>query len=162
MRFAQQGFTFCSFSVVAWALVTPLTAYAGYRSDGSHGSSAGSYGSGDGQRAMIVLDVPADAKVFFQDEPTSSTGELRRYRSPALEAGKKFVYTIRVEVQRNGHVVSNTQEPRLQAGSRVEIAFDLAEADGDLVATERDPGSSDRGPGTIRQVSGSIISGWST
>lgn len=179
MRFGQQGFALFSFSVVAWALANPLTAYAGNVSDGSHSASAGSHGSdgssgdynnggepatemgSDEQRAMFVLSVPVDAKVFFQGEPTSSTGTRRRYRSPVLKAGKTFAFTIRVEVQRNGRLVSNTQEPQLQAGSRVEIAFDVTEPDGDLVATKQDPGSSVSGPGTIRQVSGSV-SGWST
>jgi uncharacterized protein (TIGR03000 family) len=177
MRFGQQGFALFSFSVVAWALANPLTAYAGNLSDGSHSSSAGAHGSNgssgghnggepaaelgsDEQRAMFVLSVPVDAKVFFQGEPTSSTGTRRRYRSPVLKAGKTFAFTIRVEVQRNGRLVSNTQEPQLQAGSRVEIAFDVTEPDGDLVATQRDPGPSVSGPGTIRQVSG--VSGWST
>lgn len=124
---------------------------------GSHGSSGGSYGShgssggysgGEAaayraetnQRAMMVLSVPADAKVFFQDQPTSSTGTRRQYRSPVLESGKTFMYTIRVEVERDGQLVANTQQPRVQAGSRVEIAFDLAEENRDLVASLRNPG----------------------
>lgn len=169
MRLGRRGFALFSFSVVAWALANPLTACGA----GSPGSSAGSHGSegssagddggkpaaeagSDGQRATFVLSVPADAKVYFQDEPMSSTGTRRRYRSPALKAGKTFSYSIRVAVQRNGNLVSNTQQPRFHAGSRVEIAFDLADADRKLVAKQPAPSPSSSGPGTVRQFRPSV------
>lgn len=185
MNLAQRSFALIGFSVAAWILAGPTTAYGGHRhgshgssggSYGSHGSSGGSYGSSGGssggsygshgssggsygshgssggssggevisysssdteQRAWIVLTVPADAMVYFQDQPTTSTGTRRRFRSPVLEQDKAFVYTIRVELQRDGQLVSNTQQPRVSAGSRVELDFAEAEQGAGLVASLR-------------------------
>jgi uncharacterized protein (TIGR03000 family) len=182
---ARRSFAIICLSVAAWVLAGPMSAYAGHRSHGSHGSSGGSYGShgssggshgssggsygssggshgssggsygshgssggsygshgssggssgGESayyssdtdQRASLVLDVPSDAKVYFQEQPTTSTGTRRSFRSPALESGKTYVYTIRVDLERDGRVVSNTQKARVRAGSRIELAFDEAE-----------------------------------
>lgn len=50
--------------------------------------------------AVIRVSLPADAKVFFDDEATSSTGDNRQYTTPPLPFGRDLQYTLRAEVPR--------------------------------------------------------------
>ena len=74
----------------------------------------------------IVVNVPADAKVFVNDRPTTSTGEHRQYVSHGLTAGMRYEYQVRAEIIRDGKVVSETKTVQLSAGSQADVAFEMS------------------------------------
>jgi len=122
-------------------------------SGGSHGSSGGSYGShgssggarggtngranGGGpktngsygqsrrssRRVWLLVKVPADAKVYLQNQRMTLTGTNRKYYSPELKRGLTYVYTVKVEIKRNGKTISRTSKTNVQAGQRIDLAF---------------------------------------
>ena len=73
----------------------------------------------------LVVDVPADAKVFVNGRATTSTGEHRTYISHGLEAGMRYEYQVRVEIVRDGKPVSETKMVQLSAGSQASVAFEM-------------------------------------
>jgi uncharacterized protein (TIGR03000 family) len=79
----------------------------------------------DGDAGYIVVDVPADAKVFVNGHATTSTGEHRQYVSHGLEAGMRYEYQVRAEIVRDGKVQSETKTVQLTAGSQADLAFDM-------------------------------------
>lgn len=79
-----------------------------------------------GNAGYIVVDVPADAKVFVNGHATTSTGEHRQYVSHGLEDGMRYEYQVRVEVVRDGKTLSDTKTVELTAGSQASVAFDLS------------------------------------
>lgn len=127
--------------------------YGSYGSHGgysSHGSSGGVYYSApiehevapsdtpevpvppqasarDGS-VTIAIQVPADAKVFINDVATSSTGEDRVYVSNGLAHGKRYRYTVRAELERDGTTIVKEESVVLTSGGRSELAmnFDAA------------------------------------
>lgn len=137
--------------------------YGSYGSSGSSGSassgSAGSYGSSGvyydsapvemevapevaptaeppaPPQASINVTVPADAVVFVNDRPTTSTGANRNYISRGLSYGRTYAYQIRVEFERNGEKVVENKVVRLQAGQSEQLNF----GDGEQMAKETEP-----------------------
>jgi uncharacterized protein (TIGR03000 family) len=61
----------------------------------------------DAGAALIIVKLPAEAELWFNDAPTVQTGSYRRFFSPRLPAGRTLIYTVRarwrlrdVELQR--------------------------------------------------------------
>jgi uncharacterized protein (TIGR03000 family) len=79
------------------------------------------------QVATIEVKVPANAKVYLQDQSMSLTGPVRRFVSPELEADRTYRYNVRVEVEHNGETISKTTQADVRAGQRVEVAVSFAE-----------------------------------
>jgi len=73
--------------------------------------------------ASIAVTLPADAKVFVNDQETSSTGGLRNYVSKGLEAGKTYAYKLRVEFEQEGEKIVEHKVLKLRAGDNLEVSF---------------------------------------
>ncbi len=50
----------------------------------------------DPNAAIITIHLPADAKVFLDDTPTTSTGLTRTFLTPALTPGETYSYALKV------------------------------------------------------------------
>ena len=55
--------------------------------------------------AYLNVNVPADAKVYLQDQLMTVGGTERRFVTPQMENGVQHVYTVKVEVVRNGQTI---------------------------------------------------------
>jgi uncharacterized protein (TIGR03000 family) len=71
--------------------------------------------------ATIVVRVPADAKVYFDDQLTQQTGEERTFVTPSLRPGRTFAYTVRTEIVSGGRVVSKTERVKVRAGEAIAV-----------------------------------------
>jgi len=76
----------------------------------------------------LIVEVPADAKIYVNDRLTSTPGELREYVSRNLVRGYNYAYEVRAEVERDGKVVSETKRVDLRAGENTRLAFSMAPA----------------------------------
>lgn len=83
--------------------------------------------------AHMTVKVPADAKVFLQNQQMTMTGPERRFVSPELKAGARYVYSVKVELQRNGKTLTKTTQAEVAAGQQVEVVVAFDEATDDLV-----------------------------
>jgi uncharacterized protein (TIGR03000 family) len=66
--------------------------------------------------ALVVAHLPEGAHIWFEDEPTKQTGNLRQFVSPPLMPGKNYTYTVRVEWPEDGQWVSQMHSFRVHAG----------------------------------------------
>jgi uncharacterized protein (TIGR03000 family) len=73
--------------------------------------------------AHITINVPADAKVWFDDTPTKSTGAVRQYTTPPLDPGTHYSYDIRAQWTENGHEVTQSQKVQFNPGGQVVVNF---------------------------------------
>jgi uncharacterized protein (TIGR03000 family) len=83
----------------------------------------------------VNVKVPADAKVYLQDQRMTLTGTQRRFVTPALPQGQNHVYTVRVEVERNGKTLTKTTAAPVVAGQEIEVTVSFDEKSSDRVAT---------------------------
>jgi uncharacterized protein (TIGR03000 family) len=75
------------------------------------------------QSASIQLTLPAEAQVFVNNAPTTSTGSQRQYVSRGLKRGLQYSYNFRVEYQRAGKSVVENRQVKIKAGARVALDF---------------------------------------
>jgi uncharacterized protein (TIGR03000 family) len=75
--------------------------------------------------ALIRLEVPANAEVFFSGEKTKQRGKSRSYVTPPLEAGRQYVYHIKVRwMDSTGKVVEREQRVPVHADDRLNFDFE--------------------------------------
>ena len=82
--------------------------------------------------AYLNVSVPADAKVYLQDQLMTVGGTQRRFVTPQMENGVQHVYTVKVEVVRNGQTITKTAQAAVAAGQEVgvSVAFDAPQSAG--------------------------------
>jgi uncharacterized protein (TIGR03000 family) len=85
-------------------------------------TSGASYRAG---KAMILVNVPSDAKVFVNGMATTSQGEQRSFVSRGLSSGYRYTYEVRVQAKRDGQMVEQSKTVQLRAGENIDLAFDL-------------------------------------
>ena len=71
----------------------------------------------------IVVQVPANAKVFVNNVLTKSTGTERTYVSHGLVFGNTYTYKLRVEYMQNGKLVRENRNAKITAGGSATFAF---------------------------------------
>jgi uncharacterized protein (TIGR03000 family) len=105
-------------AVAKRGLLTPPTRYA---------SAEGKVKVSDARSAtpaQITVHLPAEAKLWVNGVSCPLTSDTRTFDSPALQAGKRYAYTLRAEMVRDGQTVSQSQRVELAAGRQVDVTFD--------------------------------------
>jgi uncharacterized protein (TIGR03000 family) len=70
----------------------------------------------DANIGVLMAHLPEDARIWFNDRPTKSTGMVRYFETPPLEPGKSYYYTARFVWHENGRWVSKTERVPTGAG----------------------------------------------
>jgi uncharacterized protein (TIGR03000 family) len=84
---------------------------------------------------QITVIVPDGARVFFDGEPTQSTGTERLYLSPPLVVGKQHYYIVVARWQEDGKPVERTRKVPVTGGARVRVDFTAPQTE------EKEPGA---------------------
>ena len=73
--------------------------------------------------AQVTVNVPPDARVWFEGKPTTSVGAVRQFDSPPLTPDTRYVYDIKANWNENGHQVTQAQQVQVTAGAHVNVRF---------------------------------------
>ena len=78
------------------------------------------------QVAYLNISVPADAKLYLQDQLMTVEGAQRRFVTPVIAAGETHLYTVKVEIVRDGKTLTKTAQTTVIPGQEafVAVAFD--------------------------------------
>lgn len=77
-------------------------------------------------RTALILNVPADAKVFLAGKETITSGAVREFATTKLAAGDAWKdYTVRVEIQRGGRTLTKEETVSVTAGEARELSFNF-------------------------------------
>jgi uncharacterized protein (TIGR03000 family) len=74
-------------------------------------------------RARLIVEVPADARLYIDDRAMKTTSDVRTFSTPDLEPGQLYYYEVRAEVVRDGKPVSQTKRVIVRAGATVRASF---------------------------------------
>jgi|SRR5579871_3923056 len=74
-------------------------------------------------QARLIVELPADAKLYVDDRLMQTNSERRVFSSPRLEDGQTYYYILRAEVVRDGQTLSDTKRVLVRAGDVVEASF---------------------------------------
>ncbi len=78
--------------------------------------------------ALLSVEVPAGATIYVNGTKTSATGTVRQYVSRGLATGKRYEFTVRMTVDRDGQTSEQTKVVSLAAGGRSSLSFTAASA----------------------------------
>ena len=76
--------------------------------------------------ARVEVRLPdAEGRVWIQGKEMSSSGSVRRFKSPTLDPSERYVYTIQAEWYDNGQLVAEERRVKVQANSLAVVDFTL-------------------------------------
>jgi uncharacterized protein (TIGR03000 family) len=94
---------------------------------GTGGASGGTGGNGGGEvsldRAKVIIDLPAEAKLYIDGRLMKTASAHRVFSTPTLQPGQLYYYDLRAEVARDGQVLSQEQRIIVSAGQQARAAF---------------------------------------
>jgi uncharacterized protein (TIGR03000 family) len=71
----------------------------------------------------VQVRVPADAKVWVDDQATRQTGTDREFQTPPLRPGSTYMYSLKAQWTKDGQTVERTQQVRVKANSTAKVDF---------------------------------------
>jgi uncharacterized protein (TIGR03000 family) len=74
-------------------------------------------------QGRLIVELPADARLYVDDQLTKATSERRVFPLPQLEPGKTYYYLLRVETVRNGQTQSESKAVFFHLGEVVQTTF---------------------------------------
>ena len=77
---------------------------------------------------MLLVEVPENAKVFINGNPTTVTGGLRRFAANGLADDKQYAYEVKMVVEDGGRSKELTRTVWLVAGEEQTVSFNAADA----------------------------------
>src|SRR5205807_10443784 len=79
------------------------------------------------ERAYLRVYVPADARIEIDNAKMQQTGSVRRFYSPPLPAGKRFLYTVKATWMSGTKEIVRKQDVEVMAGREATVVFDQNE-----------------------------------
>jgi uncharacterized protein (TIGR03000 family) len=73
--------------------------------------------------ARLVVELPADATLTIDGKEMKTTSGRRVFRTPELEKGQVYYYTLKATVLREGKPVEQTKHVIVRAGEVAEARF---------------------------------------
>jgi uncharacterized protein (TIGR03000 family) len=71
--------------------------------------------------ATVIITLPPDAWVYFDDSPTKQTGAVRTFTTPDLKPGKTYRYRLIAEVNRHGTSYTLTRKITVRTGETTRV-----------------------------------------
>jgi uncharacterized protein (TIGR03000 family) len=73
--------------------------------------------------ALVIVKLPAEAELWFDDTRTTQDGSYRRFVTPPLEAGQPVVCTLRVRWHVKDADLTRVEKVEAEAGKCVTVNF---------------------------------------
>jgi uncharacterized protein (TIGR03000 family) len=80
-------------------------------------------GTDETSRARVIIDVPAQAKLFIDDQPMSNKAGKRTFVTPPLQPGQTYYYDVKLVVVVDGQERVDTTRVTLRPGDVVAASF---------------------------------------
>jgi uncharacterized protein (TIGR03000 family) len=80
-------------------------------------------------KSKLVVEVPADAKLYIDDQLMKTASAKRVFNTPTLEPGQQYYYILKAEVVREGKTYSETKRVLVRAGQEIKAAFPELESE---------------------------------
>jgi uncharacterized protein (TIGR03000 family) len=73
--------------------------------------------------ALIIVKIPAEAELWFDDSKTSQGGSYRRFMTPPLASGHNSPYTLRARWEIQGAELTRVERIQVAPGGRFTVNF---------------------------------------
>jgi uncharacterized protein (TIGR03000 family) len=73
--------------------------------------------------ALVIVKLPAEAELLFDETRTAQDGSYRRFVTPPLETGRQQVYTLRVRWHIKDADLTRVEKVQVEPGKSVTVNF---------------------------------------
>jgi uncharacterized protein (TIGR03000 family) len=94
---------------------------AGRQSEADFSDLAGDRGAAG--VAKVTVRVPEDAKLYVDGVLCPLTSTSRTFETPKLEPGRRYYYTVKAEVVRDGQAQAESRRVYVEAGKSTTVEF---------------------------------------
>jgi uncharacterized protein (TIGR03000 family) len=70
--------------------------------------------------ARLIIEVPSDSKLYIDGKQTTSGADVRHFKTPALESGQTYFYDVKVELEKDGKILTANKRVYVRAGDVVQ------------------------------------------
>jgi len=74
-------------------------------------------------KAKLIVELPADAKLFIDDQPMKTPSAKRVFSTPTLQKGQSYFYEMRAEIVRDGKTITESKRVVVNAGAEIPVTF---------------------------------------
>jgi uncharacterized protein (TIGR03000 family) len=85
--------------------------------------------AGNTSEARIVVNLPAEARLTIDGNPTTSTSTVRTFVTPPLTPGQVYHYTLAAQLERDGKPMTATKEVAVRPGQETRVSLDFNNGD---------------------------------
>jgi uncharacterized protein (TIGR03000 family) len=75
------------------------------------------------ESARLIIEVPSNAKLYVDGKLTKTGTDVRQFYTPTLEPGETYFYDVKVEVEKNGKMLTADKRVYVKAGDVVRTAL---------------------------------------
>jgi uncharacterized protein (TIGR03000 family) len=83
----------------------------------------GKDGAAAARTAQLLVELPADAKLYIDDQLMKTPSGKRTFNTPTLDLGQAYYYMVRAEVVRDGKTYSETKRVIIRIGATAQALF---------------------------------------
>jgi uncharacterized protein (TIGR03000 family) len=76
-----------------------------------------------GKSAQLIIEKPADAKIYVDNLPVKSEGATQTFATPTLDPSQSYYYMVRVEMTRDGKPLSESRKVIVRSGQTIQEIF---------------------------------------
>jgi uncharacterized protein (TIGR03000 family) len=80
----------------------------------------------DANQATLVVDLPANAKLLIDGQPTQLTSATRTFITPPLKPGQEYYYDLKAELNRDGKTLAATKRVTIRPGQESRVRLDFS------------------------------------
>jgi uncharacterized protein (TIGR03000 family) len=73
--------------------------------------------------ATVTVNLPADARLYVDGVLCPLNSATRSFQTPDLDAGRRYYYTLKAEVERDGETRTASKRVVVEAGREVRVEF---------------------------------------
>jgi uncharacterized protein (TIGR03000 family) len=84
------------------------------------------------ENARLMIEVPSNAKVYVDGSLTKSGSEVRQFYTPALERGQSYFYDVKVEVEKDGKLLTANKRIYVKAGDVIRASLNPENSTGGI------------------------------
>jgi len=85
--------------------------------------------------AYMIVEVPEDAVVYLKGQRMEVPGTVRKFRIQTTDPGVEYAYSVRVDVVREGKVISAERHEAVAAGRTIRLKLSDDNSDAAVVAS---------------------------
>ena len=76
--------------------------------------------------SRVTITLPASARLWIENVECPLTSSVRTFDTPPLSSNQQYFYNVKMEVMRDGQLVSQTQRAIITPGQPVQVDFNTA------------------------------------